>query len=579
MTVEARAASVREGRVFPALALVRRELISTLRGVVPFACLLVLLIGLLLFVSQAWPSTSHYLGAQDSFAARTLFGFFCLILLAAAALLMPGLGAATILSEHEGDTFDQLHLTLIRPAGIIFGKLVSSFGVFVLFVVASMPVLGALLFLPGLDVGQVAAAPVIIVAAAVTCTLLGMAAASRYRTGLRPMVLAYILMLMYMGLPFVGFVIIMELMDWHWLGPFIEGMFIWMSPLGAMAESMDGTPSPPALLTKSVLFSGVLSGLAFFVAWWGLRQPPKPERSPEEPAARLRLSPASGIVIAADVGSVVTFSDRSNPVWVREVKCLPQRHRRSFRRATRRATLAAAVVNAFLFVAAIEVNRVDSNWVAVCLAIHMGILSVFAPIYAASILTQERRYGNLDLLRTTLLGPVAIVGGKALGALTRAAPLYLGQVMGSFVLLVAAAGPEGSESLLRLFQGWVSLGVCFLVAISLGVLASAVSRRTIGAVILAYTLTAAAMVGLYVVADYIRVTYSPPQSFGVSMGGWYVVSFLSPVAAYCVTALAPYFPHVLFDYWLANVGVWTAFSVLVVLAAAAVFDWRARRGG
>src|SRR5690606_15844512 len=167
-------------------------------------------------------------------------------------------------------------------------------------------------------------------------------------------------------------------------------------------------------LTKSVLFSGVLSGLAFFVAWWGLRQPPKPERSPEEPAARLRLSPASGIVIAADVGSVVTFSDRSNPVRAREVRCLPPRHRRSFRRATRRATLAAAVVNAFLFVAAIEVNRVDSNWGAVCLAIHMGILSVFAPIYAASILTQERRYGNLDLLRTTLLGPVAIMGGKAL---------------------------------------------------------------------------------------------------------------------------------------------------------------------
>ncbi len=91
----------------PSAAIVRRELVSHLRRYRSFVCLFLLTSAACAVVASQWPP-EHTLQDQCGSVAQVILMMMSYLLLGGCALLLPPLGAATIVSEREQNTLDML---------------------------------------------------------------------------------------------------------------------------------------------------------------------------------------------------------------------------------------------------------------------------------------------------------------------------------------------------------------------------------------------------------------------------------------------------------------------------------------
>jgi hypothetical protein len=103
----------------------------------------------MLAVLIAWPDEESRVYA-GGLAAQSLMSALLLALMLTGLMLAPGLAGSAIVSEKVNDSYDQLHLTLIRPSGILSAKLGNVLGFYFLLAIAVLPLGGVLFFLVGL---------------------------------------------------------------------------------------------------------------------------------------------------------------------------------------------------------------------------------------------------------------------------------------------------------------------------------------------------------------------------------------------------------------------------------------------
>jgi uncharacterized membrane protein len=135
---------------FPPGALVRRELLASLRRPRTFLYLFAFTGLSLAYIMWAYP-TGHIPVSQAATFSRQLFLKLQGLLYASCFLFIPGLAGSSIASERENDTFDLLSLSLIGPAGIFLSKLLNAAGLYLFMLFAIFPVLGTAFFLTGVD--------------------------------------------------------------------------------------------------------------------------------------------------------------------------------------------------------------------------------------------------------------------------------------------------------------------------------------------------------------------------------------------------------------------------------------------
>jgi len=174
----------------PAIALLKRKTIGALRQKRAFLFLAAFLALMSVLFCMSLPPQ---IDVQDT-EGRTheLFEIFSGVLIGAALLLMPGLAAASLVTERSQEHFDQLRLTLISPLGVVLANIANSVIFFLLLVVGAAPVLSVALFAIGVDYRQVTVAMVTGALIASVGAIMGTLAGALFRKAIAAILAAYV---------------------------------------------------------------------------------------------------------------------------------------------------------------------------------------------------------------------------------------------------------------------------------------------------------------------------------------------------------------------------------------------------
>ncbi|MCF6286271.1 MAG: ABC transporter permease [Candidatus Hydrogenedentes bacterium] len=185
----------------PAIAIIKRELLSTLRDrryfrVMAFALLMLLIALVFLFRGDPIDMT-------DPRAMRELSTFLFLgyayTLYAIAMLLVPTVASNAICSEKQQEQLDLIRMSYISPAVFLLGKAANILGLYLLTVIATLHFAGVMFFFTGIDWMQYLQVLFLIFMAAASATAVGLlCSAYCYRT-IPAAICTYLLVLLTQG--------------------------------------------------------------------------------------------------------------------------------------------------------------------------------------------------------------------------------------------------------------------------------------------------------------------------------------------------------------------------------------------
>ena len=466
----------------PLTALIRREFISQIRGVRSYALMVLFVAVCVVAVSLGWPAEER-LYASSANLSRELVMAMAFLLLGACLLFVPALGATSIVVEREEATLDMLRMTLIRPSGMLLGKLVNTAGFFMLLFVAVIPVLATSFFLLGLDWLQISQALAILITTAFSCAMVGILSSAFFQRTFTAIIMSYLGVLALLG---SGVFLRIPVTILSIAGVFASRSFIgfgpfgW-SPIGALGAAFDG--SLPAAQFVMALFSQALFvGACFVLALAALRRSPRRPRlesfrpidDPRILQMRRRTWP---FYLVDPLARKKPIEDRRNPMMVRELR---------WGLATRATFLLRLFLFSFIIwfcisvPVAFERNQEGAEW---WFMVQMVVMVVVAPAFVSNAMTKEYEQGNIDMLRMTLLRPREIILGKVASGFFVISPLIFASVLACVAFAVMLAFD------LSLFvPGYVTLLLCATVSVSFGLVASMLTKRSIVALVFSYLL-------------------------------------------------------------------------------------------
>ena len=172
------------------------------------------------------------------------------------------------------------------------------------------------------------------------------------------------------------------------------------------------------------------------------------------------------------------------------------------------------------------------------------------------------------MLRSTLLTPVRIVAGKLSFGLALITPLILlSLIVSAPFALLAFPSLCGLASL---FASYVTLAVTVALSLGLSMLASALTRRTVSAVLLSYTFSLAAFGGAVGVIQVLSELRVAPLSADL-------IFFWSPLTAFFYNIHYLSGDSLVNGYWLANTALSAMAALLTLALTVRVFDRRRLR--
>jgi len=489
-------------RWLPVTALVRRELVRTLRTK-RFLALIALgfaLSGILLGLN--WPrevsrlSTVREVGI--GIPMLVLVGIGCL-----GIAMLPGYAAAAIRGEKDRDTYEMMSMTMLTPAGILFGKLLNVIGVFAVIVVTALPLIGTDYFLMGLE-WQLLLPFALLMVLALTCVSAGLFCSSIATTLPRALVGTYLLIAVLMGgyliplyVSLAVYTFAYEMSDNFSDSNFLDvlNFLTSITPFGALEDwilslSFSQRPVPGIFLcgAQQLIFSAVL----LLLTWLILR------RNPDQGSrfvALIRRKPAkSRKPSQAPVGAI---PDHRNPIFVREIRALTTAWQRARLRVVLVTLLALGV---FLMTAYTirevgkfpEVTKSDEIYEGVIFSWVMGLIGVaalVAPGVSTPLWARERDKDTREQLMMTLMRPRDIVFGKSGAALCFTMTAVLVAALSTSPLVVSLAYVE--NVLFKVVCGVATIAVTAFCVIAIGSQAAQLRVNTTASVVLSYVLAAA----------------------------------------------------------------------------------------
>ncbi len=517
---------------FPFLALIRRELLETLRRRRAFL-FLALVCGLsLLAVLVAWPEeeTRVYMGG---FAAQSLMSALLLSLMVSGLLLVPGLAGSAIVSERVNDSYDQLHLTLIRPSGILAAKLANVLGFYFLLAVAVLPLGGVLFFLVGIEWRDCLYGFALVFSLVFSCASAGLMCSTLFQRTIPAIVASYVAMIACTGLPVVLALACLESFfdynTWNYWTSQLDSLFVQWGLAAAPSRyggfSMEFllcslcppislfAPSSPNIVREYVYLAGAviqcLLALGFLVVSASVlaRAPRPPKVQSERPIddtaildSRRKNFP---FYLIDPLRRKEQISDGRNAFLIKEIRWGLLGRTTSLMRFF----YASLLLNLLgVPLVTILMGASDNFSVACGAAASMILTLLITPALLSNALIKEEEQGNLDMVRMTLLSPREILWGK----LQAGAMNVLFLLIPALVVLLFVGASES--------MGWAdwtpvnitlyaapTLLVCALVSLAASMCASLYAHSTGAAVTGSYALSGFLLVGLPLVAAFVYV--------------------------------------------------------------------------
>ncbi len=473
--------------------IVRRELISLLRGWRAAAIQVGTAVVFALLVLTQWPTGAvvDLSGVQ----AERVFRLFGYGLLTTLLLLVPAVPATSIVREKKQGTLTLLLNSPLTGWGIYLGKLVAVLGFVMLPLLMSLPAAAACYAMGGLAPQDVLKLYAVLVLATVQCAAIGLAVSSCANSTDAALRLAYGGVLL-VAVLFLGPYQLVQGKPW----PLVVESTIWLrglSPIPAVGELLRqgdvggmGLSAVAGNVFRYFIMGGALTGL---LAIWTARRlkqtmldQPRPQgimtedRSPSQRSARRLFFLIDPQRRSRAIGRF------TNPVLVKEF-----RSRRFGRSYWMVRLIAGCAIASMLLSYAATIGSEDwgvETMGAILVVLQVALIVVITPSLAAGMISAEHESGGWTLLRMTPLSAGRIVTGKLLS------------VMGTLLLVLLATLPGYVLMIYimpKLMQQVLYVLICLVLSCLFSLVASALVssffRRTAPATIAAYTLLA----GLY----------------------------------------------------------------------------------
>ncbi|PDW01854.1 ABC transporter permease [Candidatus Viridilinea mediisalina] len=215
-----------------------RELHTRMRGVRPYLILTLFLLllaltglGIFQLMQQQARFGITVLSAQ---VGQSLFRGLTFVELLLVVCLAPALTSGAISGERERLTYDMLLATPLRPAQILWGKLIATLSYLFVLIFASIPIFSVILVFGGVEPKAMFKALSLLLATTICFGAIGLFASALLRTTARAMMLALVLVLLLILVPLL------------------------VSSVWGQFSNPPGQPVPPALLYVNP-FSALIS--------------------------------------------------------------------------------------------------------------------------------------------------------------------------------------------------------------------------------------------------------------------------------------------------------------------------------
>ncbi|HIJ65432.1 MAG TPA: ABC transporter permease [Candidatus Hydrogenedentes bacterium] len=571
----------------PCLALVKRDLVCEGRRRRTWAAR-VLFVGFLLVIvlpiRHFDPSALNGPGFLGTMERVEFLGDFLRPLLHAllvyAALTIPAYAGNAIVSEKQRGTYDLMYLSLMRPSGIAFGKLVCSLRRLAFLILLSLPATAiALSFVP--EFWYVA----VVGYAAVGSWALSLASAcllcsSAFRKPGNALGGSCIAMMILSGIPFYALVWLRNSMfgpvyfDSPQSNNIVLALMATFNPFAQIEAVCNGFS--PLEFAALLALNAVVCSVCFACTVGFLRRAPHPVQR-----AALSTSVQPDVAEKRRARSLQAFfmrrteappiADGLNPVFVSELRRgLWGNPRVALAACAGIFALASALSFCGIYFTEDRPALAVSLWLVLLLMPLVVVL--LAPTRTAGLLTNEGERHTFDMLRLSGMRPREIVLGK-FGAAAVATGAILVLICLSIIPLVFWRVRRWD----LLFTGFVSLCVAAYTALAVGLLASALCKTTRCAAVCSVCLNLFICGGilpwlisiLFQVDFFVDLANPDKPSLG---------AFLSPLTAFLTNA-GLHLDDAAFGregsmitpFWIANVVVFALFGSALLAAAVRVF--------
>jgi ABC-type transport system involved in multi-copper enzyme maturation permease subunit len=182
-----------------------REVRTRMRGVRPY----LILTGFLLLLAAGGYGIYQLMLQQSRFGTtllsaqvgQALFRGLAFLEILLVVFLAPSMTSGAISGEREQLTYDMLLATPLRPAQILWGKLIAALSYLFLLIFASVPMFSVVLVFGGVELSALLKALALLMATTICFGALGLTCSAFARRTARATTVAYILVLLLIGLP------------------------------------------------------------------------------------------------------------------------------------------------------------------------------------------------------------------------------------------------------------------------------------------------------------------------------------------------------------------------------------------
>jgi ABC-type transport system involved in multi-copper enzyme maturation permease subunit len=450
-----------------------RELLVNLRSNRSFVLLFLYVSFLGVVVFFAWPAEGNLVSAD---LAQRLFRQFFLGQFFLVALVAPSFAAGSITGEKERKTYEMLLASPLQPTSILVGKLLSSLTYLVMLILASLPLMIICFLLGGILLSEIARAYLILILAAGTFGLLSLACSSYFSRTSSALVVSYLVIL-----PLAVVCVILTQTKEILLRDFVSIAVL-----------------PPWCLT-------IWAVVILLVNRRLLRPPDVGSEGKDVVDEEQEMKYAIGVVIDRDLFPDKLFApakrtdlmpDGTNPVLDKELRS------EIFSQGTLmlRVVIQVSMLLSIPLMAGLLFLRPELAAWYVSYVITFNLL--VGPVFSAGSITQERERQTLNLLLTTLLTPGKIVFAKLMAALRVSTVLTF--LLTEQLLLAYLLIPELRERLWTLGVYLLIILTTCLATSTVGLLCSALSRKTSVAMVLTYMVLLVLFVGPVGVRNYLE---------------------------------------------------------------------------
>jgi ABC-type transport system involved in multi-copper enzyme maturation permease subunit len=411
----------------------QRELLATLRAKRAFVLMAVYQLALAFVVVIAWPEAERLDLTQNPPSARRLVNLFFLGQYVIASLIAPSFAAGAITGEKERKTYEMLLASPLRPAAIIFGKLVASLTHLGMLIIASLPIIVLCLPLGGVSVYEVLAAYLGLIVSVVIFGAIGVACSSYFKRTSASLVVSYLVIL-----PLV-----------------IGAILLWnaLEQNGELRLNLALTVVPAYGMAAVILLGANAAARMMY--------PPDVGSEGEEVVdLEQEAKEAIGLVIQRDQFPDRLFAppkkqelmrDGANPVYDKEI------HSEIFSQGTLMLRLVIQI-SMLLAIPLMAVLLFAKSHLVGWYVVYVVVFNLLVgPVFSAGSMTSERERQTLDLLLTTILSPAQILWGKLIVG------LRVSTVLTSFLLwpLLLGALMVG-----EFWSNWLSIATMFFIVLT-----------------------------------------------------------------------------------------------------------------